>query len=58
MDTEALSTLAAAYAEIGGFAEAVKWQQKVVVMTVNHRDASNHRDRMALYKSGTPHREK
>jgi tetratricopeptide (TPR) repeat protein len=55
-DIEALSLLAAAYAETGDFAEAVEWQQKVVIMTVNHSDASNHRDRMALYKSGKPYR--
>ena len=53
-DRGALSRLAAAYAEAGDYAQAVVWQQKVVLMTVNHPDASDQRDRMALYKSGKP----
>jgi hypothetical protein len=50
--------MAAAHAEAGDFEEAVKWQQKVVALTANQPHAADHRDRLALYKSGKPYREK
>jgi tetratricopeptide (TPR) repeat protein len=57
-DPEMLETLAAAYAESGDFADAIKWQQKAVdltsptlLVTLNQRQA-----RLALYQSRRPWR--
>ncbi len=57
-DTEALTFLSAAFAEAGDFAEAVKWQEKVVELTANFPHAQFSLDRLALYKSGKPYRER
>jgi hypothetical protein len=55
-DTEELSLLAAAFAEAGDFAEAVKWQEKAVELTIDQRNVGFARDRLALFKSGKPYR--
>ncbi len=52
-DTDALILLAAAFAEAGDFAEAVKWQQNVVSLTANQSTADALRDRLALYRCRT-----
>lgn len=52
-----LSTLAAAYAELGHFAEAIRWQEKVLA---NPEFATSHgedaRQRLDLYRRGEPYR--
>jgi len=57
-DPDMLGTLAAAYAETGDFADAIKWQQKAVdltsptlLVTLNERQA-----RLALYQNHRPWR--
>jgi hypothetical protein len=57
-DTGALAVLAAAFAEAGDFAEAVKWQQKVVELTADPRSAQDCRSRLALYAADKPYRQK
>ena len=56
-----LDTLAAAYAETGEFAEAVKWQQKAVDMLGKSRGGlyqpQESKDRLELYQAGQPYRE-
>jgi hypothetical protein len=55
-DTGALFVLAAAFAEAGDFAEAVKWQQKVMVLSTDEYHAAFFRDHLALFKAGKPYR--
>jgi len=51
-----LDTLAAAHAEAGEFAPAVRWQEKVVAMTPpDQRDEYEHR--LTLYRVGKPFRD-
>ncbi len=57
-DLYGLQLLAAAYAEAGDFAQAVRWQEKVVELTANFPHAQFSLDRLALYKSGKPYRER
>ncbi len=57
-DTGELSILAAAFAEAGDFAQAVKWQQKVVALTTEPRSAQVCRARLALYMADKPYRQK
>ena len=56
-DPSHLDTLAAAYAEVGNFAEAVKWQEKALADPAfaadEHKEA---RERLALYKARKPYR--
>ncbi len=56
-DIGQLSILAAACAEAGDFAEAVKWQQKVVGFATNPGYSQVCRDRLALYMAGKPYRQ-
>ena len=51
-----LDVLAAAYAEAGDFAQAVKWQEKVVSM-LPPSQRSDYESRLALYWEGKPFRE-
>ncbi len=57
-DIGELTVLAAACAEAGDFAQAVKWQQKVVGFATAPWYAQECRDRLALYMAGKPYRQK
>jgi hypothetical protein len=57
-DVGALGTMAAAAAEMGRFAEAVKWQQTVVSLTPRPQNGDDCRERLDLYRSGQPYRQK
>ena len=52
-----LDTLAAAYAEAGEFAMAVKWQQEALVLTRDAKAREKSQARVALYQAKTPYRE-
>ena len=56
-NSSVLETLSAAYAELGNFDEAVRWQEKAVQMAPN-RQKDILRGRLELYKQGRPYREK
>ncbi|HEX3447805.1 MAG TPA: hypothetical protein VHS97_06100 [Isosphaeraceae bacterium] len=52
-----LSTLAAAYAEAGNFASAVRWEEEVQRQYKSLGDRTSYpRERLALYKAGKPYR--
>jgi len=51
-----LDTLAAAYAEAGNFAEAVKRQMQALEL-LSDADTGSYQSRLDLYKSGKPYRE-
>jgi tetratricopeptide (TPR) repeat protein/serine/threonine protein kinase len=54
-----IDTLAAAYAEIGDFESAIKWQKKAInLLTDEDREKkeSEFKERLALYQSGKPYR--
>jgi tetratricopeptide (TPR) repeat protein len=55
-DAGAIDTLAAAYAEAGQFAEAVRWQEKALA-DANFAKNAKARERLALYRAGKPYRE-
>ena len=57
-DTGALGALAAACAEAGDFAAAVKWQQRAIAMDSGARNAVNLQARLDLYLAGKPYRRK
>jgi hypothetical protein len=57
-NTAALEAMAAACAEAGDFANAVKWEEKALGMIKNAFAATQSRDRLALYKAGKPFRQK
>jgi len=51
-----LDTLAAAHAETGDFAEAVRWQEKAIeLVSTEHR--ADYETRLELYKSNRPYRD-
>jgi tetratricopeptide (TPR) repeat protein len=52
-----LASLAAAYAELGDFEAAVKWQTKALAMSqpAKDRDQRDNLKRLELYKSGQPY---
>jgi tetratricopeptide (TPR) repeat protein len=53
-----LGTLAAAYAELGSFAEAVTWQKKALEFPESRQlDEEKARQRLRGYQEGRPHRE-
>lgn len=52
-----LDTLAAAYAEIGDFDEAVKYQEKAIELATNEELGKALRSRLILYKEGKPYRQ-
>ena len=52
-----LDTLAAAYAEVGEFDEAVEWQEKAIQLTTDAERKQKHQDRLKLYKEKKPYRE-
>lgn len=49
-----MDSLAAAYAEVGDFEKAVKWQKTVI----ENEDKADYQARLDLYKSGKPYRDK
>jgi len=54
-DSAALDTLAAAYAELGDFDEAIRWQEKAVQLAPDHK-VDRLRGRLEIYRSGKPFR--
>ena len=53
-----LETLAAAYAETGDFASAVKWQTKAIELEADPKEKSEYQTRLKLYQEKKPFREK
>ena len=51
----AIEALAASYAEMGTFSQAVKWQEKALELTPGEAKTTAH-VRLELYKSGNPYR--
>ena len=49
-------TLAAAYAEMGDFKQAVNWQEKAIAACMK-KDKAEFESRLQLYKEGKPYRE-
>ena len=49
-----LDTLAAAHAEVGNFAEAVKWAEKAVALAKKSKRAE-FESRLQLYREGKPY---
>ena len=55
---DALDTLAAAYAEVGDFASAVKWEREYLASpSLSSTDASQGKSRLALFEAHKPYRE-
>jgi tetratricopeptide (TPR) repeat protein len=52
-----LEVLAAACAEAGDLGSAVKWQEKVLTLTVEPAGVQSCQQRLALYRAGKPFRE-
>jgi tetratricopeptide (TPR) repeat protein len=57
-DANDLENLAAAHAECGRFAEAVKWQARAIELGTGLLDADEAEERLDLYKDRKPFREK
>ena len=56
-DANSLDTLAAAYAEAGNFAEAVRWQEKALESPeFTKNQGPDARQRLALYRKQQPYR--
>ncbi|HEY5312830.1 MAG TPA: tetratricopeptide repeat protein [Pirellulales bacterium] len=56
-DSESLSSLAAAYAEVGKFEEAVQWQEKANALNTNERRQPWNSQLLACYKRNEPYRD-
>ncbi len=52
-----LETLAAAYAEVGDFSGAIKWQAKAIDLETDPSEKKDYRDRLALYQQNKPFRD-
>jgi len=52
-----LDTLAAAYAEVGEFEKAVKWQSEAIELSATDNDKHAMQSRLKLYRAGKPYRE-
>ncbi len=52
-----LDTLAAAQAEAGDFAAAVKWQLSAIERLPDERQKTDYRSRLALYQAKQPYRQ-
>jgi tetratricopeptide (TPR) repeat protein len=53
-----IGTLAAAYAETGNFAEAIKWQKQCIEGTSSETELNRARNCLRLYREQKPYREK
>lgn len=53
-----LGTLAAAHAEAGDFAEAIRWQQRALEVATPTYDTAAAQRRLELYRTGRPYRER
>jgi tetratricopeptide (TPR) repeat protein len=56
VEVDDIDTLAAAYAEVGDFENAIKWQERALELAPP-ADRVEFRDRLALFKSGQPYRD-
>ena len=52
-----IDTLAAAYAEIGDFASAIKWQNKAIELEFDAKDKAEFESRLELYQGKKPYRD-
>ncbi len=52
-----LETLAAAHAEAGDFASAVKWQVKAIELEADPKEKEEYRPRLKLFQEKKPYRE-
>ncbi len=57
-DGEYIDTLAAAYAESGDFANAIKWAEKAIELATAESDKDEMQERLELYKADSPYRDK
>jgi tetratricopeptide (TPR) repeat protein len=55
-DADALGAVAAAYAEVGDFAQAVKWQSRAIELTRDETRRVGLRARLRLYEARRPYR--
>jgi Flp pilus assembly protein TadD len=55
-DPDALGAVAAAYAETGDFAQAVKWQSRAIELARDETKREGLRSRIGLYHAGRPYR--
>jgi tetratricopeptide (TPR) repeat protein len=53
-----LDTLATAYAELGDFTAAVKWQSKAIELVTDDEERKDYGTRLKLYQNKKPYREK
>ena len=56
-DARAVSTLAAAYAEVGDFQNALEQQEKAIALLTKDSDQQVMRERLEFYKAGKPYRD-
>lgn len=56
-DANIIDTLAAAYAELGDFEKAVKYQNMCIEMLDKKIDQTGYQERLKLYQAGKPYRE-
>jgi hypothetical protein len=56
-DWSNIDTLAAAYAELGDFNSATKWQNKAIELASDDSDRADMRLRLSLFKQGKPYRD-
>ena len=56
-DSPCLGTVAAAYAELGEFEEAVYWQTRAIELATAAYDKAAAQSRLELYKAGQPFRQ-
>ncbi len=56
-DFSRLDTLAAAYAQLGDFTNAVTYQEKAIALATNAAEKQELRSHLTLYKAGKPYRD-